>query len=337
MPIRHSIIHRIDKKPDGSPSTLHLASAPLVSTPGQEALHQGLNETYNAKPGKVWGYFHEESGAYPFSRWLREYLAGEHDFTAFSATAAEHLKRLLDESNLATGAPVLIAHYTQGMTDYLFIALLHETESVVIEDDLRASVVRNVDAGTLHFAARINLSEWQNNPASRQYISLIKPKGGRRSGLAFRDFIGCQEGVDAAGETRTLLKAFSDFVESEDMAEEVAREKTRALLDYAGTQSKLGERITLEELSGLIDEDRPKAFFDHVRSKDYGLSPEIPADKRTLNQFRRFTARTEGLSISFEAHLLGRKVEFDQARSQLVIRDLPRQLVDQLRLSATSQ
>lgn len=93
----------------------------------------------------------------------------------------------------------------------------------------------------------------------------------------------------------------------------------------------MGAPITLDELSGLIDEDRPRAFYDHIRNKDYGMSPEFPADKRTLNQFRRFTGRAEGLSISFEAHLLGSKVEFDEERNTLLVRGLPTQLVDQLK------
>lgn len=78
-------------------------------------------------------------------------------------------------------------------------------------------------------------------------------------------------------------------------------------------------------------ERRGKAFYDHIRNKDYGLSPEIPADKRTINQFRRFTGRAEGLSISFEQHLLGSKVEFDQPGGTLILRGLPTQLVDQLK------
>ena len=35
--------------------------------------------------------------------------------------------------------------------------------------------------------------------------------------------------------------------------------------------------MTLEDLSEAIDEERPRAFFEHIRNKDYGLSPEIPA------------------------------------------------------------
>ncbi|MFY8354368.1 nucleoid-associated protein YejK, partial [Pseudomonas aeruginosa] len=54
-------------------------------------------------------------------------------------------------------------------------------------------------------------------------------------------------------------------------------------------------------------------------------------DKRTLNQFRRFTGRAEGLSISFEAHLLGSRIEYDEERDTLRINSVPTQLRDQLK------
>ncbi|OEC46862.1 nucleoid-associated protein YejK [Pseudomonas sp. 1D4] len=330
MPIRHCIVHLIDKKPDGSASTLHARDSELAESKAIENLLADLNDSYNAKQGKAWGFFHEESGAYPFSGWLKAYLEGG-EFAPFTRQAAEHLQKLMDESNLSTGGHVLFAHYQQGMTDYLAIALLHHSEGVTVTESLELAPARHLDLGQLHLAARINLSEWRNNAQSRQYISFIKGKNGKKVSDYFRDFIGCQEGVDAPGETRTLLKAFSDFVEQEDLAEEQAREKTKTLVDYATTQAKLGEAITLEELSGLIDEDRPRAFFEHIRNKDYGLSPEIPPDKRTLSQFQRFTGRAEGLSISFEAHLLGSKIEYDEGRDMLIIRQVPTQLKDQLK------
>ncbi|MBA1191992.1 nucleoid-associated protein YejK [Pseudomonas entomophila] len=331
MPIRHCIVHLIDKKPDGSPAVLHARDSELTESDAIEHLLADLNDSYNAKQGKAWGLFHGESGAYPFSGWLKQYLEGQQDFTAFSKQAVEHLQALMEESNLSTGGHVLFAHYQQGMTDYLAIALLHHSDGVAVSDTLDVTPSRHLDLGQLHLAARINLSEWQNNPQSKQYISFIKGRNGKKVSEYFRDFIGCQEGVDGPGETRTLLKAFSDFVEQEDLPEETAREKTQTLVDYATSQTKRGEPVTLEELSSLIDEDRPKAFFDHIRNQDYGLSPEIPADKRTLNQFKRFTGRAEGLSISFESHLLGSKIEYDEEAGTLVIKGLPTQLVDQLK------
>ncbi|NAN50869.1 nucleoid-associated protein YejK [Pseudomonas protegens] len=331
MPVRHSVIHKIDKKPDGSPAMLFLGASEQVESPARDDLMSQLNESYNATAGKGWGFFHQESGAYPLSGWLGKYLAGVTDFLAFSTTAVEHLTKLMEESNLTTGGHALFCHYQQGMTDYLVIALVQETEAVTMTEELALMTVKRLDLDHIRLAARINLSEWKGNPKSRQYISFIKGKSGRKANDYFRDFIGCQEGVDGPGETRTLLKAFSDFVESEDLPEESAREKTQALVSYSMAQSKLGEPVSLEELSELIDEDRPKAFYDHIRNKDYGLSPEIPADKRTINQFRRFTGRAEGLSISFEQHLLGSKVEFDQPGGTLTLRGLPTQLVEQLK------
>ena len=249
----------------------------------------------------------------------------------FSTVAVEHLTRLMEESNLTTGGHALFCHYQQGLTEYLSIALVQETEAVTMTEELHLMTVKRLDLDHIRLAARINLSEWKNNPQSKQYISYLKGKQGRRINEYFRDFIGCQEGVDGPGETRTLLKAFSDFVTAENMHEDSAREKSSTLVSYSMAQAKIGEPVSLNELSELIDEERPKAFYDFIRNKDYGLSTEIPADKRTLNQFRRFTGRAEGMSISFEQHLLGSKIEFDREAGTLILRDLPTQLVDQLK------
>ncbi|NWB40876.1 nucleoid-associated protein YejK [Pseudomonas sp. E6002] len=331
MPVLHSVIHKIDKKPDGTPAVLHLAAAEQVESASHDNLISQLNESYNATAGKAWGFFHAESGAYPLSGWLSNYLAGGSTFLEFSTTAVEHLTKLMEESNLSTGGHALFCHYQQGMTDYLVIALVQETEAVTMTEELHLMTVKRLDLDHIRLAARINISEWQNNPQSKQYISYIKGKQGRKFSEYFRDFIGCQEGIDGPGETRTLLKAFSDFVESEDLPEESAREKTQALVSYSMAQAKLGEPIAIDELSGLIDEDQPRSFYDFIKAKDYGISETLPLDKKTLNKFRRFTGRAEGMSISFEAHLLGDKIEFDEAGGTLTLRNLPTQLTDQLK------
>lgn len=331
MPVLHSVIHKIDKKPDGNPAVLHRSAGELVESQARDELIQQFNESYNAKPGKGWGFFHAESGAHPFSGWLGKYLAGTDDFMGFSSTAVEHLQKLMEESNLTVGGNVLFCHYMQGMTDYLVVALVQETEAVVMTDGLTLMPIRRLDLDSIFLAARINLSEWKNNPASKQYVSFLKAKKGRRVTEYFRDFFGCQEGIDGPGETRTLLKAFSDFVESEDLGEESARKKTHTLVSYSMAQAKLGEPITIAELSELINEDQPKAFADFIKIADYGLSDTLPPDKKTLNKFRRFTGRAEGLSISFEQHLLGSKIEFDEAGGTLTLRGLPTQLTEQLK------
>lgn len=337
MPVRHCIVHFIDKKPDGSPAVLHARDTELLPSQVVDDMLADLNDSYNAKAGKAWGFFQPESGAYPFSGWLASFLDGKQNFSAFSRIAVEHLQKLIEESNLATGGHVVFIQYQQGLTEYLLIGLLHHSEGVALNEELEVKQANYLDLSRLQLATRINLSEWQNNKASRQYISYLKGKNGRRVSDYFKDFIGCQEGIDGPSETRTLLKAFSDFVESEDLPEKQAREMTDTLVGYASSQAKCGGSIALKDLSGLIDEDRPSAFYDHILSKGYGLSPEIPADKGTLSRFRRFTGRAEGLSISFDSHLLGSKVEFDQNHGTLTLRSLPAQLTEQLRKAAPKE
>ncbi|SMF37006.1 MULTISPECIES: nucleoid-associated protein YejK [unclassified Pseudomonas] len=334
MPIHHAVMHFIDKKPDGSPAALHMASASLPESGAIENLVNDVNDGYNAKTGKAWGFFHSESGAYPLSGWLAKVVSGDMQFIDFTRTAVEHLTRLMEESNLA-GGHVLFALYQQGLTDYLTIAILRQVETISVADDLTLSVSNHLDTSALHLAARINLSEWKNNPASRQYISFIKSKNGRKASDYFRDFIGCQEGIDSPSETRTLLKAFADFVKAEDMSDDTASEKSQHLVAYAQAQDKLGEPVCLDELSEVLDEERPKTFAEFIQAGDYGMAESFAADKRTLNQYRRYTGRAEGMSISFEAHLLGERVEFDQASASLTIKNLPTQLVQQLRRSAS--
>ncbi|OLU36013.1 hypothetical protein BVH06_00795 [Pseudomonas sp. PA27(2017)] len=101
---------------------------------------------------------------------------------------------------------MFFAHYQQGTTDYLAIALLHHADGVALDDSLQPVPAKQLDLGQLHLASRINLSEWRDNKQSKQYISFIKGKNGRKVSDYSHDFIGCQEGIDAP----TLLKAFSD-------------------------------------------------------------------------------------------------------------------------------
>ncbi|MEX5566522.1 nucleoid-associated protein [Pseudomonas syringae] len=130
------------------------------------------------------------------------------------------------------------------------------------------------------------------------------------------------------------MKAFSDFVESEGHGKRGRSREDQHLGQLLHGQAKLGEPITLDELSSLIDEDRPKNFYEFIKAKDHGLSESLPPDKKTLNKFRRFTGRAEGMSISVEAHLLGDRIEFDEAGGTLTLRNLPTQLTNQLKRSA---
>ncbi|QJQ95114.1 MULTISPECIES: nucleoid-associated protein YejK [Halomonadaceae] len=328
MPILNSIVHQIDKPTPDRPATLQRAGQAHDATPSMADLLASFNDSFHAKP-KTWGHFSHATGSRAFEMALARYLDDEGDFTTFTLEVVEKLKALIDV-HLPVGGPVLFVHYQQGDTQYLSFSLLHHRQGFGIDASLKVAAVQQLNLSQLMLAARIDLNQWRGGK-SQQYISFIKDRGGKKLADDFRELLGCEEGVDSSGETRTLLKAFSDYVESEDLSEEQSREKTDTLIDYASNQARRGEPITLDELSELVDEQQPKAFYDYIRQQDYGLSPEIPADRRTLNQFRRFTGRSAGVSISFDSHLLGSGIEYDSQHDRLIIKQVPPQLRDQIK------
>ncbi|MDI5892318.1 nucleoid-associated protein YejK [Halomonas rhizosphaerae] len=332
MPILHSIIHRIDKAAGEAPMSLVPATAELPPSPALDDLLAGFNDAFNAKP-KAWGHFAETTPegevSSPFASELSDYLDGGRDFVAFSRDLAGRIAELVG-AHLSLSGDLLVLHHQFGDTRYLSLALLHHREGFGIDANLAVVPVRQLNLAQMTLAARLNLNQWQAG-ASKQYLSWTRDRGGKKLAEGFATLLGAEEGVDASGETRTLLKAFSDYVEREDLPEDASREKTDALIDYASDQARRGEPMTLEALSEVLDEQQPKAFYDHIRNADYGLSPEIPPDRRTLSQFRRFTGRAGGVSISFDSYLLGSGVEYDEDQDRLIIKQVPRQLREQLK------
>ncbi|WP_434983311.1 nucleoid-associated protein YejK [Vreelandella zhaodongensis] len=332
MPLLQSIVHRLDPSLDGERLTVTAAPA---STPAANddsvmaSLVNSLNDTYNTK-AKGWGRFAEQGEqAGPLVTWLRAYMAEEQDFTQLSIAIAERLAQTLQEQ-LSVSGYLVFAHLRQGDTETLFLGLVHQREGIGINTEHQAVPAAQLNTSQLTLAARVNLTQWQSDSESAQYVSFLKDRGGKKLADGLVALLGMEEGIDAPAETRTLLKAFSDYVEKEDYDDEASREKTDTLVDYANEQLRRGEPMTLEELSGLVDEKQPKAFYDHIRNADYGLSPEIPPDKRTISQFRRFTGRAGGVSISFDSHLLGSSIEYDEGQDRLIIKQVPKQLKEQL-------
>ena len=334
MPILNAIVHRLEKT-DGTPAKLLAAEHPLPVTDALEALLEGLNRAYHGKT-KAWGHFGgsqeaDEASApmSPLAAELADYLAEGRDFVTLTRTLAERLCSLV-EAHLPVGGDLICLDTRFGDARFLTLALLYHRDGFAVDERLNVAPARQLNLAQMSLAARIDLRQWQNGD-SRQYLSWTRDRGGKALAEGFAELLGAVEGVDASGETRTLLKAFSDYVEREDLPEEASREKTDTLIDYASTQASRGEPITLEALSEVLDEQQPRAFYEHIRNADYGLSPQIPPDRKTLNQFRRFTGRAAGVSISFDSHLLGSSVEYDAATDRLIIKQVPRQLKEQLK------
>ena len=171
MPLLQSIVHRLDPSLDGERLTLTAAPSLAESDdPAMTSLVNTLNDTYNTK-AKGWGRFAEEGEqAGPLLAWLRDYRAGDQDFTQLSTAIAERLARELQEQ-LSVSGYLLLAHMRQGDTETLFIALVHQREGIGINQTHQAVPAVQLNTSQLTLAARVNLTQWQSESPGAQYVS----------------------------------------------------------------------------------------------------------------------------------------------------------------------
>ncbi|MCX2522777.1 nucleoid-associated protein [Larsenimonas rhizosphaerae] len=327
MPIQQSLMHRLALDDASNALSLQLADSEQQPTPALDDLLSHCLKLFN---GKSKGFGHAGDTPAPQSllgcldTWQRQ----DTDFPTATHHAAQALAPALQEHLSASGY-LWCVHYTQGENTFVAVILLHDRQGYGMDEQGNVHLSPQLNTSQFSLAVRIDLTQWQRGGNSN-YVAYLKSGGAKNMMDAFHGWLGCEEGGDSARETRALLQAFSEYVGSEDMSEEDSREKTDAVVSYATDQASTGEPMSLDEFSRLVSDENPEAFFDYIRNSDYGLADEVPADRKTINQFRRFTGRASGVSISFDSHLLGDSIEYNEDADRLIIKKVPEKLKAQL-------
>ena len=99
---------------------------------------------------------------------------------------------------------------------------------------------------------------------------------------------------------------------------------------YCNEQLQAGEEIELESLSKELSGVSEVSFSEFTADKGYELEESFPADRSTLRQLTKFAGSGGGLTINFDAMLLGERIFWDPATDTLTIKGTPPNLRDQL-------
>ena len=330
MSITNLIVHRIERRPDAENSELRTRTTPLASNNICESFLEDLVSSYNKKGDKGHGAFGGD--ATEFRSKLEDYMEERLPFTEFSLTVAEGLKDKLDEAGMFPGGFILVAHYTSGLTGYLMVATLPPATSTTITEQLELSDTTHLDLARLSLAARINLSEWQNNQTSSRYISWIKPKAGRRLSDCLTTFIGCEETGDTQNDTKQLMGAVSEYCKTMDSSTE-RNDVKKKVFEYCDGQLQEYKSISLNELSAHLNEDAPEGFERFVNTQDYDVMPEMQPSRSQLKKLIRYAGRDKGINIAFDSDVFGTRVQYDRERDTITIIGVPDSLKKQLQES----
>jgi nucleoid-associated protein len=318
-------LHQLVKR-DEQTLELILRDSLLPTNATVSAMVEELHRVYSAK-SKAYGLFDEGS---ELADALRNCRKGEDDFLAFSRAATGRLRDELAKYPFAEGGVVLFCHYRYLAVEYLLVAVLNSQSSMRVNEELDISSTHYLDINHADIVARIDLTEWETNPESTRYLTFLRGRVGRKVADFFMDFLGASVGLDTKAQNRGLLQAVDDFCAESQLDKNERQNYRQQVYSYCNEQLQAGEEIALDELSNELPPLGEKTFQAFTAEQGYELEEHFPADRGTLRQLTKFAGSGGGVTINFDALLLGERIFWDAATDTLTIKGTPPNLRDQL-------
>ncbi len=331
MPIKHCIIHKIERTVPGEQITVQSREEELPSEGPIASLFEQYKLNFLKRSQKQYGHFNVEAEGNPLPGLLREHVSKKITFTHLSQAAMQHLKLLLDSVEDAFSASVLFVFEELGEQNSAYVFWLNHESALQITRDLEVQETQFMDTSKLQYAAKIDLQEWLDDD-THKYMSLLATRGNKPFTDAFTQFMAFEEGVDLVAQTTEFLEIVEEYAEA--LPEESAKEYKTKLMDYCIEQNQMGAPVFIEELSSQLDERKPEVFVDFVvekqQQKEQIPKTEIHTDRASLKRYIRFAGRDKNMSISFASDVFGEAVEYDEKEGALIIKQMPKSLKEQL-------
>ncbi|HGO5822493.1 TPA: nucleoid-associated protein YejK [Mannheimia haemolytica] len=321
------VLHQLQKTEGENPElNTFLRENLLAISPEVDQMMLQLHQAYQSK-AKAYGIFKPES---VFAQQLNRLLEQETDFLPFSHSCAKMLAAELIKYPFADGGTFILCRYTFLATEYLFIALIDSRNSMLVDEQLEIKRTQYLEIAQYDIACRINLTELKLDATSNRYLTFVKGRVGRKIADFFMDFLSAEEGFNPQLQNQTLLQAVSDYCEQGELSAPQTREVKKQVFDYCKGQINNGEEIALNELSNALPTLNEIDFAQFTQEQAYGLEENIPPMRNALKTLTKFSGSGKGVTISFNAELLGERLIWDELNDTLTIKGLPANLRDQL-------
>lgn len=339
MVLKELVVHLVEKQADSGQSKLSMSHESIAGSPTLERFLDDLNKVYNSKASKVFGCFMVPEAELPqddngpvnsMKTLLTAYVEKQINFIDYTQQAMALLKHHIDQSGKSTGGYMIFGHYTLFGSDFMLIVMLNNVPGISVNNKLEINNIDYLDISRLHLAARIDISQWQDEPESGRYISLIRAKESHKLSDYFRNFIGCDETIDSKKETSELFTAVNQFCEKEFRADEEKSLFKQKAAEYCIDQADKGQNVVLKDFSNYVTEGSVDDFMNYVNSEQFNLTQEISPNKSVIRRFNKLSGRNALLSITINEEALGNSVIFDADNETLTISDLPATLKAQL-------
>lgn len=325
LQIEQIVLHQLIRKSE-TEIDVELRDSLLENHQVVSDLIADINRVYNNKT-KAYGLFHENS---LFETSVKELKCGNQDFLNFSQHSVKQLRNELAKYPFVEGGTVIFCQYRYLAVEYLMIAVLSSCHSMLVNEQLEINQTQYLDVDHADIIARMDITEWQTDPNSKRYLTFLKGRVGRKVADFFMDYLGASEGLNTKQQNKALVKAVDDYCQVIELDKQEKKAVREQVYGYCKGQLEAGEEIKLTNLAKELPSGNEQDFNFFISENDYDLDEEFPVDRSTLRQLKKFSGSGGGLTINFDADLLGDRIKWDPQADSLVITGLPPNLRDQL-------
>lgn len=328
MALEQILLQKLERRQtNGDIQRLSRDSTNAVDGPIYSVFEQARNALQRSASKQI-GTFDNSSEHPQFIGLTQNWFDKKQDFLQYS----QHAAQLLQQQFLASEDPfsymLLSAVETRAEQQYLYFLCLAEEDVISAGSDLEPISSRRIVADKVAFGLCLNLTEWQQEHDSTTYLTLLRGRGNKMLSEAFLRFSSFSQRIDNSQQTQDFLNVVNSF--SEQLPAEQIQPVKTAILDYCINQDKVGQPVSIRELSSHINEQEPTQFSQFVSQQQPTADDTVFTHRPSLKRYMRYFGRDHSLSISFNAERINQDILYEPISGTLTIKKLPKSLKQQL-------
>lgn len=329
--INSVVIHKLIKERQGKPSIVTRPTLLELTDPVKKLVND-IHQLYAERTGKGYGRFQSDEVNFPTSRILRDVF--EENTSSFIDVSHELMSVLATKAGqapLSTGGYVLMAHVTnEANISWFLVAIITNIKGSAVKDEsLEIIDSVHIDLQNLRVAGRVNITDWLKRERDVRYIGFLKQRG--EVSDYFKLFLGCDELIAQAEETKKLVAVLKDFAKNADISPEAQEQFLKAAHDFCADCQKNDRPLILETLTNAIWPDDPKSLQKALSEGDVQISDGFVPDGRSLKSLVKIKAKTPFWTVEIDRRAItsGQAV-YDREKHTLTFTNLPESLKSEL-------
>tara|TARA_B100002049_G_C16084736_1_gene378821 strand:+ start:7828 stop:8868 length:1041 start_codon:yes stop_codon:yes gene_type:complete len=295
-----------------------------------------LHATLNAKQNKV--FLNKSEDGNETIQAVIKLAKGETSYSDCISAIQKQIKEVFPQYGLCTEGTIITAHYEALQSKFLYFAVLEKTKYFTLDEANSISERDFLDASKCLLLSRIDLTEFSYSTINKKTIVLSARTASPKYRQFFSNLFACDEGTSSKRQSKDLVSAVVDYTNTAfdtESDEERYELRQRTLEHCTNVAEEHDGIVTTSNIDEILSPDENK-FSEFYKNTYPEAEDTVSFDKNVGKSLIQYKGQGGGITMSFDAKLLGDRVHYDPGTDTLTIKGVPPNLKDQLLKALTN-